>query len=428
MESTSNLYFLSEIITATLAGFMMNKTVVQFLLPKKGFIYKFASFILFAMVFINVSWIGDENPLILFPFFIGVFLICYQGPWYCRLIISMIFFSLLEPLCMMVDTASSYLMHSISTSTENTLILVKFGVWVLIWILLRIMISKNRIHLSTPKLWGLLGVLTLAPLFSTLSFTIWNAKFFGDIDYHTVALPIAYTVLPFTILSSLALLAALVVLSRHERLEEQQKLAEIQKVYYDGLQREQKAVRVLRHDMHNHIATAYGLLENEDSSGAKVYLEKLSHSPALSTGKRYCENDIVNALITSKLGVIEQFSIYTDFEVSLQRDLNFPEVELCALLGNALDNSIEAAKEALDKRIVLKARADKGLLMLNVRNTFKYLPKEKEGGFKTRKKDTESHGFGFAQIQEITKRYGGVCKAEYTETEFSLIVSIPLKK
>ena len=96
---------------------------------------------------------------------------------------------------------------------------------------------------------------------------------------------IAYTILPFASLSALALLAALAVLSRHEELEEENRLAGLREVYYQGLRQEQAQVRALRHDMRNHLSALLGLLEQGSWEEAERYLRQLGGSqPSPDTG------------------------------------------------------------------------------------------------------------------------------------------------
>ena len=405
-------------------GLMMTKTVSLFIQPAKGWIRYVLQYIIFGIAVLNKSWIGDENPLILFPFFIATFLLCYKGSWYSRLVTGMIFYSLLIPLFMMIDTATFTGHDNYYESIVRVLKLISLLV---IWLCGRKIVPKNGVSSLSPKLWGLLGGLTLAPLFSTLSFTIWNAKNFDYIAYQHIVQRIAYTILPFTALSALTLLVAMAVLSRHEEMEERHKLAEMREAYYQSLRREHIGVRTLRHDMHNHIAAAQVLLKNGENEGAQQYLEELSCSPKLMGGKRYCQNDIANAVISSKVSLMEENEIQADIKVSLPDKLTLSDVELCALLGNALDNAIEAAKKAEKKCITLRARADKGLLMLRLENTLAQIPKHEDGNFITLKNDTVHHGYGFAGMQEIAQRHGGMCEAEYTQTDFCLIVSIPIK-
>lgn len=417
--------FIVTLLVAACGGLVLGMMVSRFLPSATRRILRGIPYILFTLTLANKSWIGDENPLILFPFFIAGFMLCYGGAWYSRLVTGAVFFSLLEPLCMMVDTVN--FKHISGLADEITILLCKLAVCILLWGM-SCRIVPRRVTLSlSKKLWGLIGGLALAPLFTTLSFSIWKARDFGYEAYQTIAQRIAYTALPFTMLSAFALLVAIAVLSRHGELEQREKLAEIQAVYYQGLQREQMGVRTLRHDMNNHIAAAQVLLEQGDTVGARRYLDKLSQSSALTDGKRYCEHDIANAVISGKAALMNQDGIQADIEVSLPHDLAFPALELCALLGNALDNAMEAAINADQKQVVLRARADRGMFMMRVENTLAQVPRRKNNGFVTNKIDTLAHGLGFAGMQDIARRHGGMCEAENTQTEFTLLVSIPLE-
>lgn len=134
-------------------------------------------------------------------------------------------------------------------------------------------------------------------------------------------------------------------------------------------------------------SAAQGLLEQGDGEGAKRYLEELSQSPSLQGSRRLCDNDIANAVLSSKLPVMERERICTDFEISLPQKLAISDIDLCALLGNALDNAIEAAGKAADKYIMLRVSTGKGILMLRVENALEGEHHWDNGSFQTTKQD-----------------------------------------
>lgn len=417
------LDILCQFAIAFIAAFFMVKTVSIFLAPANNIIKNAIPYFLYMVVVVNKSWIGDENPLILFPFFVAVFLLCYQGFWYARLVISLVFFSLVEPLCMMLDSLESR--GSFIIENQLAVLLAKLFAFMLIWLLARRIAPKNS--LFSAKLWALLGCLASAPLFSTLSFTFWNAKNFNYAAYQSIATRIAYTILPFTCLSALALLVALALLAKHEALERAQKLAEVQEAYYKGLEREQRELRRLRHDMHNHIIAAKTLLEQGGES-AKSYLQELESLPEFASAKRYCENDIANALISSKADIMKEKMIDFDAKIALPSQIALPNIDLCSLLGNALDNAIEAAEMTDEKDIILRVKAAKNNFMMQVKNSYKNEPlKTKSGTFISGKKDKKSHGYGMEGMREISQKHGGMCEAEFASGKFSLVVNVPLR-
>lgn len=88
---------------------------------------------------------------------------------------------------------------------------------------------------------------------------------------------------------------------------------------------------------------------------------------------------------------MEREGVAADFTVSLPRDLPVADMDLCALLGNALDNAIEGSRGAGERRITIRCKADKGLFMLRVENT---LGGAVQPDLATTKTDKAAHGFG----------------------------------
>lgn len=422
-----NALIILHFLLGLCSGLVFDRAAGRVMTRKEGFFYTVARIAVYFIAFINISWIGDENPIIFFPFFMAAFLLCYRAPWCARLVCGMIFFSLIEPFCMMTDSSALYKLDN--NFGVVALSFFKLAFCLVIYFVLRRMLRGRESLYLPPKFWGLLGGLAAAPLFSTLSFTFWRANDFGNglFDYyHIFAYPIAYTILPFVILSSMVLLFAASVLSRHEELEQRQKIAEAQQAYYNAIQREQAGVRMLRHDMRNHISVAQGLLERRETEAAESYLRQLVQLPAFAGGSRYCENEMANALISGKVSLMEQYAITGEIQAALPEELPLSDVELCALIGNSLDNAIEAAKDADEKRISMRTRSEKGMLALSINNTCGAAPQQENGRFITTKENATDHGYGIGGMKEIAQRHGGVCEAEYEGGEFRLRICIPL--
>ena len=212
-----------------LGGAAMGSTVERVLGPCRSWPRRGALYLLLGFTLGLPAWVGDHNPILLFLPFLTVFLLCGGGRPQARLVAGGIFYTLLVPIGMMADTVLKQAINSVSHNGERVgSNLVKLVCWAVlvpvIWKLVR-----RPVRLSS-RLWKLLGGLTLAPLMATLSFSLWGTGMVGDelVDHFVEG--IAYTILPFASLSALALLAALAVLSRHEELEEEDRLAVLQTV------------------------------------------------------------------------------------------------------------------------------------------------------------------------------------------------------
>lgn len=237
-----------------------------------------------------------------------------------------------------------------------------------------------------------------------------------------MALNQGMVILPFTLATSVVLLFAILALADHEALEEQVRLAGLREIYYQGVQRENQQIRTLRHDLRNHVMAVSGLLERGETEQALGYLEQITQSSALSGGSRLCDNEVANVVLTAKAKEMTQRGLKGVFQVSLPACLLISEVDLCALLGNALDNAMEAAEKSGNPVIHVRCRVEKGLFMLQVENA---LAGDETPDLATTKADKTAHGFGLPGMREIAQRYGGSLEASADHGRFELLVCLP---
>lgn len=381
----------------------------------------FVRLLLFWAGLLGPMWIGDENLLFFLLAFIGLFLLCYQGTRAARIVVGVVFYLLLAGTGMILDTAFNFLPKSLWDWSEVISPAVKVLAAVLVYLLARKLNPSEKALELPGRLWGLCALLSLAPLIMILSFSLWNS--FGRDEMDMGQYRIAYTVLPFVFLSALALLVALAVLSRHEALEQTARLAQMRKLYYDNLQSREIQVQTLRHDLRNHLCAVQGLLSQGETENAQKYLAELTASQALHGTKHICENELANVVLTGKLEEIEICGLLPDVLLTLPKDLPIADTDLCALLGNALDNAIEAGQKAQDKKIIVRARADRGMLMLRITNGFSDQPAFKNGIPVTTKNG--AHGFGIRGMREIAARYGGTLDTTVQDDRFELVACLP---
>ncbi len=382
-----------------------------------------AKLLLFAALMLSsamVIWVGDNNFALTLPFYMLAFLLSTKGDRLARVTIGCVFFCFIMSVCAMSDT---YLIpldrlgyYDIATALVRPLL---FGVFYLAFYR---HLKKGVVRLP-HHLWKLCAGLTLLP-FAALSALILPAYWMPDsILLHDFNWFQGAVILPFSLLSSLVLLRSVLVLSDYEAKAQAAAFSEMREIYYQGLKREQTQVRTLRHDLRNHLHTALGLLERGSTEKLHQYLLALADSHALRSSHRICENEIVNVVVSSKYAEMEAHAIQADMQILLPATLPIADTDLCALFGNALDNAIEAAQASEGKHIIIRCKAERGLFMLRIQNTFSG---EIRTDLRTTKRDKTLHGFGLAGMQEIAARYGGFLEASHTDRMFELLISIPL--
>ncbi len=410
---------------ASLVGaWLLDRASRCFLRERPGKLIYLVRLFLFWTGLIGPMWIGDENLLFFLLAFIGMFLLFYQGKRTARAMVGIVFYLLMTGMGMILDTARDILPMGQGDWPTIISSVLKMLAATMVYLLSRKLNPEGNALELPVRLWGLCALLSLAPLIMVLSFSLWNS--FGRDQMDVGQYRIAYTVLPFVFLSALALLVAMAVLSRHEELEQAAQLARMRELYYEGLQSRETQVRTLRHDLRNHLSAVQGWLERGETMQAQNYLAELTASPALHGTKRICENELANVVLTCKLEEMGRCGLLQDVLVVLPQALPIADTDLCALLGNALDNAIEAGRDAPDKKITVRARADRGMLMLRVENGCLEMPTEASGTFLTSKADTEKHGFGIRGMREIAVRCGGTLETTVRQNRFELVACIPL--
>lgn len=406
------------------SGLFLYRVCVAFLPVKPGRGWRAALFLLLGGVTGMVIWVGDNNLLFTLPVFFAVFLVCSRGDRTGRVTVAAIFFSLIMSVCALLDTYFARSVHEYGHInfyfySSKFLRPLLAGVFYLAF---RRRLPERPPQLS-PKFWRLVLLLAAMPLCALLSVVLLTQSKYDSHALYAAAMNLGLAVLPLVLLTSLALLYAILVLEDHQRLEEADKLASLRESYYQNLRREDRQVRTLRHDLRNHLTVVQGLLEQGETESAARYLSEMAASPALGGRRIFCENETANIVLAAKAEVMDQAGLTGDFAVSLPRALPIADTDLCALLGNALDNAMEAAIQAADKRITVRCRVEKGLFMLRVENA---VGGEIRPDLATTKADRSAHGFGLAGMQEIAQRCGGSLETRPEGGRFELVTCIPL--
>lgn len=366
-----------------------------------------------------VIWIGDPNLLYTLPVFLALFFLCTQGDRAGRLAIAVIVFCLTMSVSALADTYVGALTedqrwHDLIISITR---LVLLG---LVYLALLRKLPPEPVTLS-PRLWKLVLGLAAMPMCSLTAVVLLSTPAYRSQMAYTMAMELGLAVLPVVLLTSVVLLTAVLVLARHEALEQAQRLASLREVYYQGVRQQEQQVRRLRHDLRNHLTALLGLLEREELPEAKTYLEQMEQLQGLQSARHYCENEVANIVLSAKAAELERDGVAADFSASLPSVLSLSDTDLCALLGNALDNAREGVQGSEQPWVRLRCRVDKGLLMLRVENP---VSGPVAADLSTSKADKTAHGFGIPGMREIAERCGGTLDAGVTEGVFHLVVCL----
>lgn len=186
---------------------------------------------------------------------------------------------------------------------------------------------------------------------------------------------------------------------------------EKQKELENEIKKTQEQMRLLKHDMKNHILVIAGFIEQGKDAEAKQYVSDILDK--LNKMYTYVNvgNALLNYIINSKLSKAKELGIEIKAQIENLEFAYMDSMDFSALLNNVLDNAIEAAVLATKKYIEVKILSVKGFDTICVKNTVISSVLESNPNLETTKED-EGHGYGLKQIKGVVEKYDGMLDIE----------------
>ena len=241
------------------------------------------------------------------------------------------------------------------------------------------------------------------------------------------------TLYMWTILA-VVLMMSVLVFNINRQYEVEKELAKLRSEQAELLERDYTAVNrayqvnaKLFHDFHNHIGVLRQFLTHEKYKEAVRYLDELQTPVRDLTAAVWTGDETADYLINSKAAAAEADGIRFQVQVEFPRRTNIRSVDLCAILGNLLDNAIEAARQVPDpsgRTVTLTIRRIHQMLVIKVENSFAASPVQENGELKTTKTEGGLHGWGLKSAQTAAEKYDGMVQAGVSGEVFRAVATL----
>ena len=241
------------------------------------------------------------------------------------------------------------------------------------------------------------------------------------------------TLYMWTILA-VVLMMSVLVFNINRQYEVEKELAKLKSEQAELLERDYTAVNrayqvnaKLFHDLHNHIGVLRQFLTHEKYGEAVRYLDELQAPVRNLTATVWTGDETADYLINSKAAAAEAAGIRFQVQVEFPRRTNIRSVDLCAILGNLLDNAIEAARQVPDpsrRTAALTIRRIHQMLVIKVENSFSSVPVQENGKLKTTKTEGGLHGWGLKSAQAAAEKYDGMVQAGVSGEVFRAVATL----
>lgn len=244
----------------------------------------------------------------------------------------------------------------------------------------------------------------------------------------------------FIIVSILMILVNLVIFDVYEKIgmqafierQNQTYKQEIQLCTRQATERETayRQTRMLRHDLNDRLVGIGALLEAGFAKDAAKEIEKMLYENRLYRNEvSHSGNLALDALINYKYSVAIGEGIEMECYVEVPANLPVNDTDLCIILGNLLDNAMEAVLLLPQgkRKIKLTIRMEKNVLSIMVENPYKgKIIKDATGQIKSSKTVDEEHGIGLLSVRKTVEKYNGELIIRHDEEIFrALLIMYP---
>lgn len=197
--------------------------------------------------------------------------------------------------------------------------------------------------------------------------------------------------------------------------------------HIDEVQSIYLTMREWRHDYHNHMQTLKAHMAMAQYDLANQYLDELEKD--LNDIRIFIKSGNINldAILNSKLSLAKSKNIAVNCKAELPSKLTISDIDLCVLIGNLLDNALEACEQMpCDEEPFLRIYIGvfKQQLYISVANATKELTRKLDHEYTTNKRG--NHGHGLKRIYNTVKKYEGFINSQNEPGVFITEIMLPL--
>ena len=183
----------------------------------------------------------------------------------------------------------------------------------------------------------------------------------------------------------------------------------LEETYYQ-LEDLNRTMRAQRHDFMNHLQVVYSLVEMQEPQEATAYIDRVYGDMQRVSRVMRTDSPAINALLQAKVADCEKRGIALTLDItSRYTELKMPAWEMCRILGNLIDNAMDAVADAQEKRITVALFDDLKNYGFKVMNTGAEIPLSQRAtiflpGFTTK---STGQGMGLFIVSSLMHEYGG---------------------
>lgn len=163
----------------------------------------------------------------------------------------------------------------------------------------------------------------------------------------------------------------------------------------------------LRHELEHKFFTVQYLLEKDRKKEGLDVMRQTIHDLCGDAGDLSVSQNIVDTVVANIERKAEADGVKMQKEIRFSDDAIMNLADLCVLLGNLLDNAVEAAAKSVEKQVRVSVKEELSCLFIRVSNTYSRENSDVKNFISRKEGSGLKHGYGMRHIREIVGRYEG---------------------
>lgn len=191
---------------------------------------------------------------------------------------------------------------------------------------------------------------------------------------------------------------------------------------FELIQQSQQSIRMIRHDMKNHMMTLNSLMAIGDRQELFEYMKKINANIETETAHVDTGNHYVDSILNYKIEEAIRAGAQVKVEIHIPDKLNIQAFDLNVIIGNLMDNAIEGSREVEDKKITFEMVLDRSMLFIKVQNHYDGQLNRRKGEFLSTKGNEKLRGIGLRSVQSAVSNYDGTMDVETKDGLFEVTI------
>ena len=177
---------------------------------------------------------------------------------------------------------------------------------------------------------------------------------------------------------------------------------------YEHIKDSMEIKRHQNHDMKQHLLLLRQYLKHNQVEAAMRYLDDIDGKQEIDKLHNYCQIPVIDYMLDEKIKIAQKYNIKVETELEVCF-CPISDVDMCIIMGNLMDNAIEALQNVtiFEKVIKFSIKMVNDIFIMKVSNPYQGNRKKINDGYVTTKPNKKEHGLGIRSVKNIVEKNGG---------------------